>query len=126
VVLRDDRHRTLYLNEIVNPAGDLGAAARSTDRKANDLAASATAIGGERGPYRVVVAWLFVDNDTNRRLVAAYPEFLRTRFRGSSALMAAALTRGTEPPAEPAMAWIDPQAGRIYPMRFRERRAVSA
>lgn len=119
VVLRDDRRRTLILAEIVNRAGDLGAAARSTDRKAAELEGFAVLAGGDGGPYRVARGWLLVESAANRRLVARYPEFLRARCPGPSAPWARALSEGAAPPAEPAIAWISPRSGRIFPMRRR-------
>ena len=117
LVLGDDRRRALMLIEIVNRAGDLGAAARSTDRKAAELEGFAILAGGEGGPYRVARGWLLVDTAANRRLVARYPEFLRARFPGSSAAWARAIMDGAAPPTEPAIAWVDPRAGRIFAMR---------
>jgi len=119
VVLRDDPSRTLLLIEIINRAGDLGATARSTDRKAAELEGFALLAGGDDGPYRVALGWLLVDTAANRRLVARYPEFLRARFPGSSTAWASALMEGTAPPSVPAVAWIDPRSGRIYAMRWR-------
>jgi transcriptional regulator with XRE-family HTH domain len=120
VVLRNDIARVLILLEIVNRAGDLGAVARATDRKASDIEAMAILAGDHAGPYRVAVAWLLVESAANRRLVATYPEFLRTRFRGSSALLAASLMDGAPPPpGEWAVAWIDPAAGRVFGVRWK-------
>jgi len=118
VVLRDDRHRVLILIEIVNRAGDLGALARSSDRKAADLEGLAVLTGGDVGAYRVTLAWLLTSTSANRRLVGSYPEFLRARCPGSSANLVRALMTGTAPPAAPSIAWIDPSAGRVLALRW--------
>ena len=119
VGLRDDAHRTLILVEIWNRLDDLGAAARATDRKFAEAAAPALFAGEDGEPYRVASCWLLVDTAANRRLVARYPEILRTRFPGSSVAWARALTDGTPPPMKPGIAWVDPRAGRIVPLRLR-------
>jgi DNA-binding XRE family transcriptional regulator len=119
VVLRDDIQRVLWLIEIVNRAGDLGALSRSSDRKRSDLEALAILVGGDGGPYRVAVGWLITESDANRRVVAAYPEFLRARCPGPSAGLVAALVDGAPPPGEAALAWIDPRRARIHTLRLR-------
>jgi transcriptional regulator with XRE-family HTH domain len=117
--LRDDAIRTLILVEIWNRLDDIGAAARATDRKVAEAEAPAAFSGGDGAPYRIASCWLLVDTAANRRLVAAYPEIFRTRFPGSSAGWARALAEGAAPPIEPGIAWVDPRAGRIVPMRLR-------
>lgn len=119
VLLRDDRARVLFLLEILNRTDDLGAVARSTDRKAVDLEGLAIQLGGDPGPYRMAVGWLITETEANRRVVDRYPEFLRTRCPGSSNVLAKSLTDGLQPPDRPAMAWVDVRAGRIRPLRFR-------
>jgi hypothetical protein len=120
VVLRDDTQRVLVLIEVVNRATDLGAFARATERKVRALDGAAVLAGGDLGPYRVAGGWLLNDTAANRRLVARFPEFLRTRTPGSSAGWAHALTSGTAPPMESAVAWVDPRQGRIFPLRLRD------
>jgi transcriptional regulator with XRE-family HTH domain len=117
--LRHDAIRTLILVEIWNRIDDVGAAARATDRKVAEAAAPAAFAGADGEPYRIASCWLLVDTAANRRLVAAYPEIFRTRFPGSSAGWARALAEGAAPPIEPGIAWVDPRAGRIVPMRLR-------
>jgi transcriptional regulator with XRE-family HTH domain len=117
--LRDDANRTLIVVEIWNRLDDIGAAARATDRKVAEAEAPAAFSGEDGAPYRVASCWLLVDTASNRRLVGAYPEIFRTRFPGSSAGWARALAEGAAPPIEPGIAWVDPRAGRIVPMRLR-------
>jgi len=119
VGLRDDAIRTLILVEIWNRLDDLGAAARATDRKVAEAAAPAVFAGADDEPYRVVSCWLLVDTAANRRLVARYPEILRSRFPGSSVGWVRALTLGTGPPGDPGIAWADTRAGRLVPLRLR-------
>ena len=118
VVLRDDVARVLLLLEILNRTDDLGAVARSTDRKAADLDGLAIQIGGAGGPYQVVVGWLLTETEANRRLVARFPEFLRARCSGTSVGLARSLNEGGLPPGRPAIAWIDVRAGRLRPCRL--------
>jgi transcriptional regulator with XRE-family HTH domain len=119
VGLRDDDQRTLILVEIWNRLDDLGVAARATDRKLTEAAAPAVFAGADDPPYRVAACWLLVDTAANRRLIARYPEIVRTRFPGSSVRWVGALTAGTAPPVEPGVAWVDPRAGRIIALRLR-------
>jgi hypothetical protein len=124
VGLRDDRHRVLVLTEIANRVDDLGAAARATDRRLAETAAAAMFAGADGEPYRVASCWLLVDTAANRRLVARYPEIIRARSPGSSVAWVRALVDGTMPPMQPGIAWIDPRAGRLVPMRLAVHRRV--
>lgn len=124
VMLRDDRLRTLFLVEIVNRSGNLGDDLRTTDRKRVELRELAVLAGGGGRPFEVAAGWLVVDTAANRALVGRFGELLRSRFPGSSAAWARALNDGTEPPSEPAIAWIDTRAGRIRPLRWRHRGVI--
>lgn len=119
VVLRDDRIRTLILVEIVNRSANLGADLRTTDRKLAELESLAVLAGGDGAAFEVRGGWLLVDTAANRAMVARFGELLRTRFQGSSNGWARALAEGSRPPRQPAVAWIDTRAGRIYGLRWR-------
>jgi hypothetical protein len=110
----------LIVIEIWNRFGDLGAAARSTARKRADLEALAILAGGDEGAYQVAIGWLLVDTAANRRLVATYPSILRASFLGSSVVWVRCLVAGTDPPAQPALAWIDVPNARLTPVRLRD------
>lgn len=118
VVLRDDRQRCLILIEIVNRAGDFGASFRASDRKAAELERLAILAGGDDRPYRICVALLIVDSAANRALVRRYPEVFRSRFPGSSVGLVRALALGDVPGKAPAVAWVNPNAGEIRPLRL--------
>jgi transcriptional regulator with XRE-family HTH domain len=116
VGLRDDRRRILVLVECWNTIGDLGAAARATNRKLAETAELAIAGGGER-PFTVRGVWVVRATARNRALLARYPEIFAARFPGSSAQWVAALTKGTDPPAEPGLVWCDVPATRLFAWR---------
>ena len=113
---RSDHHRRLIVIECWNTIGDIGAGARSFQRKLAEAADLATAIGGDR-PYLVHGVWVIRATKRNRELVGRYPEVFRSAFPGSSARWAMALSRGTDPPSEPGLVWCDVRATRIYAWR---------
>jgi transcriptional regulator with XRE-family HTH domain len=119
VALRDAAARALIVVEIWNRLDDLGAAVRSTTRKVAEADGQALLAARDGPAYRVATCWLFVDTAANRRLVARYPEILESRFPGSSAAWVRCLATGAPPPTEPGLAWIDPRARRIVPLRRR-------
>jgi transcriptional regulator with XRE-family HTH domain len=119
VALRDDHARAIIVVEIWNRLDDLGAAARTTTRKASEADGLAVLAAGDGPSYRVATCWLFVDTAANRRLVARYPEILQSRFPGSSFGWARCLSEGRPPPGERGLAWIDPRSGRLVPLRHR-------
>ena len=113
VGIRDDQQRVLILVEIWNRTSDLGAASRSSARKA----AEAQDLAAFRG-YRAASCWLFVDTAANRAIVRRYPAVLRAQFAGSSVAWVHCLVDGGPPPKQPGIAWIDPRSGRIGPLRL--------
>jgi len=114
VGIRDDRHEVLIQTECWNTFGDLGAAIRSTNRKAVEAAAHAIATAaGDAEPYRVATVWVVRASAGNRALIARYPHILEAAFPGSSRRWVAALTLGTDPPTEPGLVWYDPGTRRL-------------
>jgi transcriptional regulator with XRE-family HTH domain len=119
IALRDDHSRAIIVVEIWNRLDDLGAAARSTTRKASEVDGLAVLAAADGPSYRVATCWLFVDTASNRRLVARYPRILQSRFPGSSVGWVRCLSEGRPPPSEPGLAWIDLRSGRLVPLRHR-------
>lgn len=118
VGLRDDHGRRLVFIEVWNSFGDIGASARSLDRKLAEAEQLAVAIGGEQ-PYSVHGCWVVRATRRNRMLVDRYPEVFATRFPGSSLGWVRTLVRGDPPPAGPGLVWSDVAATRLYPWRRR-------
>jgi transcriptional regulator with XRE-family HTH domain len=118
VFVRDDARRRLIVEEAWNSIGDIGAGARSFDRKLAAAAELAIVLGGER-PYAVHGVWVVRVTARNRALVARYPEVFARRFPGSSRAWILALTTGSQPPAEPGLVWCDQSATRLLEWRRR-------
>lgn len=116
VGLRNDAARRLVLAECWNTIGDIGAAARSSERKRADAEALAAARWGEVAEP-VGLLWVVRATARNRALVARYPEVFATRFPGTSAGWVRALTEGAAPPHEPGLVWCDGGATRLFAWR---------
>ena len=69
VGLLDDTRRRLIVSECWNTFGDVGAAARSSERKAAEAEDLATARWAE-APHRVGLVWVVRATAANRALVA--------------------------------------------------------
>lgn len=118
VALRDDRRRRFVLVECWNTIGDIGAAARSFERKLAEAQRLAVAIGGDR-PHRVAGCWVVRATARNRTLLARYAEVFAARFPGSSVAWVRTLATGTEPPDQPGLAWCDAARTRLFAWRRR-------
>jgi hypothetical protein len=117
VGLQDDRRRRLVVAECWNTFGDIGASARSTNRKLAEVRDLAVAIWGEADAY-VGGVWVVRASRRNRALVARYPDVFASRLPGSSRAWLRALTEGTKPPAEPGLIWCDVRATRLFEWRM--------
>jgi transcriptional regulator with XRE-family HTH domain len=115
VVLGCAARRFMILCECWNTIGDIGAAVRSTTRKAAELEAMAA---GRFGPdVDVGTVWVVRATARNRSLVARYPEVFASRFPGSSRQWVEALNRGPAPPKEAGLVWCDIAANRLFAWR---------
>lgn len=116
ICVRDARHRVLLVEEAWNTFGDIGAAIRSTHRKAAEAADLAATID-DGPPYRVATVWIVRPSTANRALVGRYPQIFGSAFPGSSRAWAGALRTGTQPPTRPGLVSLDPTNGRIREWR---------
>jgi transcriptional regulator with XRE-family HTH domain len=115
VVLACSARRRVILCECWNTIGDIGAAVRSTTRKAAELDALAA---GRFGPdASVATVWVVRATMRNRSLVARYPEVFAGRFPGSSRRWVEALNHGLAPPKEAGLVWCDAAATRLFAWR---------
>ena len=117
VLLRDDAHRVLILEEAWNTFGDVGAAIRSTHRKQAEAEERAVVLDGDGTPYRVATVWIVRATVANRALIRRYPHLFAATFAGSSRAWVEALTKGSPPPANPGLVWFEASTGRIVEWR---------
>jgi transcriptional regulator with XRE-family HTH domain len=115
VGLADAARRRLVLVECWNTIDDVGAAARSSERKRSDLDAVAT---GRWGPDVATYAlWVVRATARNRALIQRYPEVFTARFPASSRAWVDSLTLGTDPPDDPGLVWCDVGGTRLFGWR---------
>ena len=118
VALVHDPRRRLVIVECWNTIGDIGAAARSSDRKLDE----AEALAALRWPDQectVGLVWVVRATERNRELFARYPEVFASRFPGSSAQWTRALTHDDEPPPQPGLVWASVDGTRLFAWRRR-------
>ena len=114
--VRDQRHRVLFIEEAWNTFGDVGAAVRSTNRKAAEATDLAATI--DDGPdYRVAMVWVVRDSAGNREIVGRYPEIIAAAFPGSSRDWVRALTTSAAPPKRAGLVWYDASRHRLHEWR---------
>jgi len=116
VFIRDDQRRRMIVAEAWNTFGDVGAGARSFDRKlaaARDLAVAIGIAGpmmftvsGSSGPRRATARWSAGIRKCSR------DAFLDRRRAGVRTLM-----YGESPPAEAGLVWSDVSETRIFAWR---------
>ncbi len=116
VGLEDPARRRLLLVECWNTIGDVGASARSSDRKRAEAEALATARWGDTAGD-VGLVWLVRATARNRALVARYPEVFAARFPGSSAGWVRALVSGAPAPRGTGLVWCDVATTRVFAWR---------
>ena len=121
VALGSEARRIAIAVECWNTIGDIGAAARTSTRKAAELEQAAVGRWGEAG--RAALVWVVRDSARNRALVARYPEVFGARFPGSSSAWVAALVEGGPVPREAGLVWCDVHRGRLYAWGRAARRA---
>lgn len=117
VPLLDRRRRRLAIVECWNTFGDLGAAARSSDRKVADAHALAASLGGGKGPYETGLCWVIRDTAANRSLLARYEHIFASRLPGSSRAWLNSIAEGGPLPGEPGLIWCDQNATRLFAHR---------
>jgi len=117
VRLVDRRGRLLILVECWNTFGDLGAAARSADRKRADVDALAVSLGDDASHFAVGTCWVVRATRRNRELLARNPLIFESRFPGSGPAWVRTLTGGGPLPSEPGIIWCDINATRLFARR---------
>lgn len=112
VVLGSERRRLALAIECWNTIGDLGAATRSSRRKAAELQDLAVGRWGAEG--RAGLVWVVRETARNRALVRRYPEIFAAAFTGSSRGWLATFAAAAEPPAAPGLLWCDVATERLH------------
>jgi len=117
VPILDRRRRRMVIVECWNTFGDLGGAARSSDRKKVEAQELAVAIAGDGDPFEVGLVWVIRDTKANRALIARYGQIFEARFPGSSQGWIEAIKTGARMPSQPGLVWCDVTAARLFARR---------